>query len=224
MILSRRSIPLVALCLSFAALVAFPEPGFAQEGRDHSLAPGAWALQFRILDNFQLGTFEGTMLSIKRHSSAANAIRLGVGTSLFGSDQTDSDTTSFAPQREQSSTEVTLQLQYMHYPSPGSDVNVYLAVGPEFALRRQSVTDELAATEREQVDRSWSAGVEGNLGLEWFPFRSVGIHAEYGAQVEFSSITSTLEFTDPVLTDRELEIDRWSFGGTGVTFGASVYF
>jgi hypothetical protein len=222
---SRRTVPVVALCLSFLALVALPARGTAQEGRAHSLEPGAWALQFSVLDNFRLGTFGGSMLSVKRHSSAANALRLGVSSSLFGQDQTDSDTTfSSLPDREVSFTNVGAQLQYVHYPRPGSDVNLYFAVGPEFDVRRQTVTDLQAGSERKSEERAWTVGLEGNLGVEWFPFRAVGVHAEYGAQLGFSSSTSRLEFSDPLPDDREIESDRWSFAGTGVAFGASVYF
>lgn len=222
MTLSRRSIPLVALCLSFVALVAFPDPGAAQEGRAHSLKPGAWALQFSVLDDFRLGSFEGSILSIKRHSSAHSAFRLGVSGSLSGSDQSSADSTAFLV--DHVFTDVNLRLQYVHYPRPGSDVNLFLAVGPEFGLHRLSATEDQGVNERKTKDRSWSAGIEGLLGVEWFPIRMVGVHAEYGVKVAFSTNTLSHEFSDPAITDVEVESDRWVFAGTGVAFGASVYF
>src|SRR5688572_28510568 len=72
-----------ALILVAAALAQTPPDARADDDeRSHSLVPGAWALQFAIGDDFAVRSFAGTTISIKHHSSANSALRLGFSPSL----------------------------------------------------------------------------------------------------------------------------------------------
>ena len=65
------------LIAAVLVVVTAPGSGTAQETQS-PLVGGAWALQFRVSENFTLSTFEGSVVSLKRHYSPSTALRLGV--------------------------------------------------------------------------------------------------------------------------------------------------
>ena len=69
--------------------------------------------------------------------------------------------------------------------------------------------------------RAWELGLIGSLGVEWFPARYIGLHAEYGLSFTYNNEKDTRESPAGVQTDKSTS---WRFGGEGVLFGLSIYF
>jgi hypothetical protein len=61
----------------------------------------------------------------------------------------------------------------------------------------------------------------GSLGAEWFPVRFIGLHAEYGLTLTYSSLKAETE--NPTFTETQTA-KGWAFDGDGVLLGLSVYF
>jgi hypothetical protein len=201
------------------------------EGRAAAaLRPGAWALQFSILDNFRLGSFDGSVISIKRHTSARSAWRLGLSTSVSDSDREFVDDyavpdTTLVRTEDTSSLSFGLGLARVWYPSSGQTVRPYYGAGPYVHfLSTENEVEELGEVRSMETDRS-TLGAQFLLGAEWFPARSVGVHAEYGAHFAFTK--ETREDVPPPSTTfprERTETSGWDFRGDGVRFGASWYF
>ena len=213
-------LPLIVLVL----LIGSTSSSWAQEERSNPLAPGVWALQFSIDDNFTLSNFNGAMLAVKKHFSAKSAVRAGITIRAFSadSDYSNSDTLS-APDTKTSNDDYSaaLSLELLKYLRPDGRWSFFAGLGPEFGVGRStrkhdygSVTESLKAT-------GWSATLNGILGGEWFASRAIGIHAEYQLSGGYNSSTDTRTSGGAEIRQ---ENHSWSVGSAGVRFGLSAYF
>jgi hypothetical protein len=203
--------------------LSHPATSTAQETSRSPLDRGSWALQFRISDNFTLSNFTGSIISLKRHHSARSAFRAGFSLSLSsGSSETDPSDTSLPVEIDNDDVGLLVDLQYVRYSNPAGRLSPYWAIGPRVGYAKQNLK---SATGDDQVERyerrQWTVGVIGSLGAEWFPVRFIGLHAEYGLTLTYSSIKAERE--DTPFT--ETQTGRvWTFEGDGVLLGLSVYF
>lgn len=87
------------------------------------------------------------------------------------------------------------------------------------------------STSTEDIDRhAWQAGVAAALGVEWLLARRIGLFAEYGSSLGYSSseetrrtiMTSTV--AGPVNATVEVDTHAWDFFGSGGRLGVSAYF
>lgn len=207
------------------ALAAAPGSGFAQE-TESPMIGGAWALQFRISENFTLSTFKGSVVSLKRHYSPSTAIRLGVSVSALTRDDALSTTypdTTVDYDRDTDNTYGKLDLQYLHYTNPGSGVSLYLGTGPFVQYGKSTETEAGPDNRRVRTQKTWSAGATGVLGAEWSLSSVVGIHAEYGVSAGYTHNTYSDERESPDYSGSQ-KGHTWSVAGSSVLFGLSVYF
>lgn len=224
----------LAIAVAACLIVMAPNSGAAADDSDeHSasaLRAGAWALQFGIGPDFQLSSFDGSVLSIKHHTSAGSAWRLGVSGRFSSVDRDESydwagpDTTTF---RNEGIDGVSLSVGATHlwYPHPGRRVSAYYGVGPFVSLSRTDWTTEEGGQTRTEEESGWAAGADLVFGGEWFPARSIGIHAEYGADLSYSKTTQeSVPPPSSAAPTRRFESSGWGFRGGGVRFGASWYF
>jgi hypothetical protein len=185
----------VACCLVsvlFATAVAAQTPPVAAPARANSLAPGAWAVQFQVENDFTLEPFNGTMISLKRQFTSHSALRLGVGLDLSATDEdeyvaTSIDDTLAASRSLDDDVEnqvFRLDLLYVRYPDPAAAVNWYWGAGPSMRYQHNESTsnglyDDSRAITYHSQSESWSLGALGCLGAEWFAGKNVSLHAEY---------------------------------------------
>ena len=215
----RFALTVLVLC----PLLVAPVAASADEADRNSLKSEALALQFRINENFTVGSFKGTLISVKRHMSDKSAFRAGITFDLQSSDSEVMTFGSVVPRKESREMYLTrIDLQYLRYPSPASAVNLFLGTGPFFSYGRSEI-HRIEPNDSKQISMSWSLGLGGVVGAEWFPFRSLGVHAEYGLSLAYGSVTNTTEVLGgtPFLTE---STDSWTFSGESVLFGLSVYF
>lgn len=189
---------------------------------------GMWALQFQITNNFTLDDFQGSIISIKRHTSDRSAWRAGLSldfdsSSVERSVQPDG-APAFTDADDGSNQGARLDLQYLRYTRAGSPVRFLFGGGP-FAGISHSSTESYrdGVTYRKDERDRWDAGVSGVLGAEWFVGAGLSLHAEYGFEFGYtqqerrSEVPTTGEM-------QKIETDRVAFSARGVLFGVSAYF
>jgi opacity protein-like surface antigen len=220
---ARRSIVTVALAFAVSMLGLAGAAGAQDDTRPNSLVPGAWALQFRVSENFNLTSFEGNTISIKKQLSSGTALRFGLTPSVrMTSFEVSSDGDSLGVGEEDlDSFSLGLSLHWLRYVRPGSTVNLFWGGGPEVAYRHASRQIRVSIP-IEEDNESWQAGLTGLVGVEWFATRSLGLHGEYGTSLSYTSDTTERRAESGTLFDTSHS--AWSFVGQGVKVGASLYF
>ena len=241
----RRFIIAVSACLLLAGRPSLAQSTEgAEAGKHNSLTEGAWALQFAVAGNFTLTTLQGAVISLKRQLTPGHAIRLGIGgalsigdnTNLNTSTQFDTITSTNSRSSQLNSSSIQLNLQYLWYPDPGADVNLFFGAGPLVTYSHSSSDGDIvyAATGSpsnssvsSSESNSTALGLSGLLGAEWFAFRSFSLHAEYGASVRYSWFDSTTDDRitgQPFHSTSDRKSKGWSSPTSAVRFGVSVYF
>lgn len=223
------------------SLSHFCATAFAEETSEDKepLSAGSWSVQFQIAENLLLSSFQGSTLSAKRHLSAQRAIRFGLSLSadFRDSDRTleqfDSDLPSGGSNALENSNNQNILLlsQYMFYPSPSKNINMYFGVGPGFSLGRSSRDQDTANVDDATTigttlrGTNFSLGVDWAFGVEWFVARNISLLGEYGGALRYR--WSKTKQTN-VIGDRDQRRDTVNksleLGANPVRLGVSVYF
>ena len=231
------SVPL--LCTLLAASTLAQEGEEARNNRNNSLTKGAWAFQFEIvgdLFNLDLRNLFGSTLAVKKHTSDGSALRIGLGLGFNLSDQDrtserDGDTV-IQSDYDRNSQSVNIVMQKIFYPAPTADVNFFYGLGPKASFSHEKTTEERQSRTRWTSSErySWSVGVTGVLGVEWFPTRSISLLAEYGSDIQYkwqkrkNKSLRTYPDDATVLYISEDKSKSFSLGTSLVKVGLSVYF
>lgn len=204
---------------------------------ENGLKAGSWSLQFSINNNFNLSSFEGTVISAKKHFSDKKAIRFGV--TLNGSTRNSSvENEDFSADTLANRNEKTDKLDgfnfgfnshFMYYPSPQNAINIYWGVGPtlQLVLSKSEAIREVLDNESQTNERkktSISVGLSSVLGVEWFASKNISFIAEYGLQASYQ-YTKDEQSSDS--SNRRTSINRlktFNISRDAVKFGLSVYF
>ena len=232
--MDKLFLPVFALFISSSMLIARQSTPTSK----NSIEDGAWALQFQITNNFTLTSFEGTTISIKHFTSSTNALRLGATLGASVSDNDNNSPTSIDSIRATSSNDVNsqsiaVQLHFLVYPSPTSDVNLFLGLGPfgSYFRSRSSVENDHLVDSRDSVlSRSattgygWGIGVNALIGAEWFATHGISVSAEYSTSAGYSSSTTTTDFDVPQSSSSERTSKGFNLNSSSVRFGISAYF
>ncbi len=243
--------PKVQIVLIFLTLITFlANPhAFSQDKdtlRNNSLVHNAWALQFQIGSNFTLWSFQGAVVSVKRQLNACEALRLGVSgsfnfgdnTGMSAATQADTAWGGYSSSRNSSQHGIALNMQYLVYPNPEAEINLFFGVGPVFQYSYNldesedlSISPNLGRRQTSSIKRnSWGVGLSGLTGVEWFATRALSLHAEYGVTLirVWSSAAEERAFFEPtvpiVRNKNETKQKAWQFNANSVKFGLSVYF
>lgn len=232
----KRSLSLTVL--SIASLFSLK----AQDSVQTQFPEDAKALQFQINGNFTLSSFQGAAISYKHHLRSSSALRIGV--SAYGTDTNEesandyysggSPNTSTEQLRDRTSISLQLNVQAIWYSPTSSEIFFFYGIGPLFGYGGSWQTNKSIYsspfTESNTVSSkttSWSVGLSGLAGVEWFPAETISIHAEYGARASFSW-TSFENKYQPSGTGSWSEsggtTTTLNMQGTGVLVGLSVYF
>jgi hypothetical protein len=228
---------LFTLAIAGAVSLVMATGAYGKVRTEESLRPGSWSLLFEVERDFQLGAYEGFMLSCKRHSSESTALRLGLTFGLMSQSQDlnreTGGNTSGPTDLSASSFEFCLTALYIFYPSKIGRMNPFIGLGPSVGYELDDVSESGYAL---------SAGCRGALGVEWFATDNISFVAEYGLSLNYVYRDSdeTRDFeryerddgsfvrNDRVSDDR----DRWNrdinrsfeLTSSSVQLGLSVYF
>ena len=195
----------------------------AENGRANSIEPGSWSIQFKIDENFQLTSFSGSAISIKRHWSEKRAVRAGIS---FGANVRDYDSdytrpdTMYTRTTETNGESMSASAHYLIYPAPDKDVLLYLGAGPSFSYTRDKNT--YTSLDRYDYSRTWSVGLGSVIGVEWFATRTISLLAEYTGGINYSSNISERRSETGYKTEHSRK--NISASSSGVRFGLSAYF
>jgi len=218
---------------------------FSQDSTKNSLKKGSWSLQFQISNNFTLDEFQGSTISAKRHFSSNSALRFGIGLTSVSTDDeyTSSEIYNYSSfgegKREYTYNIIEFNFYYLYYPNPEKKLNFYFGGGPSIGYSDyddvQNSTEVnqdtifIETTYNNEIN-SYSIGIHGLLGVEWFVNRSISIHAEYLSSFTYEQeereLTSLRTSTNHEDNKRTLKTDKSGFElrANGVKFGLSVYF
>lgn len=239
----------VCLCLAFAAVPAVSHAGAADslrvdKYRDNALHPGMWALMFQIDKDIVPKPFEGLGIALKRNWSRKTAMRLGfdIGLSVDEYDRESkrsvddtlrNESNDFDKTNRQS---VAVELLYMMYPWPDSYINFFWGLGPVISFSRSDQKREgdivhydsgSSQLYRSYYSRSWSAGLKGAAGVEWFATRRISFHMEYQSTLTYQSRYTEMENIDDYFSSEEFRkstSEYWSLQAGTVVVGLSMYF
>ncbi len=241
---------LVCLGLALAAVPAVSHAGAADslrvdKSRDNALHPGMWALMFQIDEDIVPKPFEGLGIALKRHWSRKTALRLGfdIGLSVNEDDSESKRSVDDTLQNESdgfnktSGQSVTVKLLYMMYPWPDSYINFFWGLGPVISFSRSDREHERDTVQYDSgssqlyrssyYSRSWSAGLKGAVGVEWFATRRISFHMEYQSTPTYRSRYTEMEVIDDYYSSeefRKITSGDWSLQAGTVVVGLSMYF
>ena len=221
-------------------------PASASAEPDHSLEPGAWALEFQVRPTFLRGGDSGVGISVKRHTSDRGALRLG----FFAFTETDDGSQSVSEERfflpdslvanelqgdlSRKYRNFSLFAHFVRYVGVGDRIAAFFEAGPvvQRTVSTRSETryyDTEAALTYTEDAREWRYGGEAQAAFEWF-FRtrfSVGIR--YGVWAVRTERTQAR--IDMIRLDtgewqrRSIENDSegFSIGTTSATLSVMAY-
>ena len=248
--LNTLTVVLIAGLILFTGINANAESTKdVEEKQNNSLTKGSWSLQFRIGENFTLSSFEGAVISAKRHLSNSSAIRAGLSVSNSTSEKDNKSSRSIESyngyssedEGEQSSSSdyssVGFDLKFIKYFSVKKKLSAYLGAGPIVGYGRRNRVFEVPREKSHALEdyrsTSWTYGAELIFGTEWFVANNISLMAEYSISAQHKSTTDT-----KTITINKVDGERWqtevrestdktsgnTISGNSVKFGLSLYF
>ena len=209
------------------------------QAKENSLKKGKWALQFEIDSNFELRSFQGSTLSIKKHTADNRAYRLGLSFQFEISDG-DLARPPYGPGNSPGDKDLIqqsyrLDLQKIYYADNSDAINLFFGLGPTVQYyylndKRDIRNDDDSYVNYEHNKNSaFYAGALGIIGVEWFVNKDISLLAEYGTSIRFETITREnlrqLIQTNTQYNQYNSENTQGiSVEPTNVKFGLSVYF
>jgi len=155
------------------------------------------SIQFGITDKFTLGTFEGSIISYKRHLSEQNAIRIGFGASInlettsHNNYYPSKDTIDYIYDRELNYNKYEMSIQFLRFSEINNNMRFYYGIGPIVTKSTgssksnrtyydyQPDTVRYSISENDYTSKGF--GLVGTFGFEWKFNQSIRFIAEYGA-------------------------------------------
>ena len=220
-----------------AAIIAMPS---AVSARENSLKKDKWALQFEIDRSFDLSGFQGNTLSIKKHTADNRAYRLGLTFFLdFGDSETFrilNDTILNPGEREFENSRLSISFQKIYYARTDASINVFYGFGPALSFQHsntESVSYNRSRTQARfsnSTNDSWSAGITGVFGAEWFFAENMSLLGEYNTVANYrqskrENLTRIVEGSTILNSSfTEDKTDSFRLSSSRVKFGLSVYF
>nr|MBN2276201.1 hypothetical protein [candidate division Zixibacteria bacterium] len=208
----------------------------AVQSAENSLKAGSWSFQFEANRDLELTAFQGSTISCKKHTSDGAAWRLGLSTDIeFREDENSRnriDTTIGQTNNDMDDYSFVLHIQRVFYPRPDAKINFYWGFGPDFGYgrykRKYTSENPLSGWWNKQtgVSTTYSFGMSGILGVEWFVWSNISFLAEYGSTLMYTHAKYTSELTanGGYFQADERKTTSFGFDGDEVRFGISVYF
>ena len=230
---------------SFALVFILSCPTYAQGQTDqakNSLVAGAKALQFEIDSDFDITSFQGSVISYKVHSSSGSATRIGLSLSLTGDDLSEfglqADGSSRIPTKKNQQF-VGFVLQRVFHTSTAERTSFFWGLGfvgsflrseTESSSRTTTPAGENEVTKRMANLTEWSGGASVLAGVEVFLGERVSLLGEYRLDLIYTR--TDMSFRGERFLDGSLRsgfedaniIERWDLAAQPVKFGISVYF
>jgi hypothetical protein len=205
----------------------------------NSLAKNKLAFQYELGYNFTGHSPIPIILSLKYHLSDKSALRFSFGLNGGMHRKYDKghyyDTLRYNEHYDDFSHGIekyNLSLNYLFYPKPKADVNLFFGIGPRFGFGEnhmdfRNTSTQIDSLENEFENKSWSIGLSGLVGAEWFVNKSISLFTEYNAtfsyqkkdywDADYNKTTATYTFT-------ENKTNIFRFTDVSARLGFSIYF
>ena len=197
------------------------------------LKGGSWSLQFGLKQDLVLTSFQGAIISAKLHTSDRRAIRFGL--TAFGdvAESNQNQGPASTPNSSRSNGQsISVNAQYLLYPYSTSSVIFVFGFGPQLGVSRSTSSFRASQNLSKNTNTSFSGGMSGSWGAEWFFKPGLSLLAEYGVSMSYSRYksTRTTESVDTfgginiLVSERNSVSSRTRFGHSALKFGVSFYF
>jgi hypothetical protein len=208
----------------------------------NSLHKSKLAFQYESGFNFSGKSFIPVVFSLKYHFTDKSALKFSVGLNPgeWGFDMKHNfdnrhynDTINFHNRfddRHGNIERLNFALNYMLYPAPKKEINLFFGLGPRFGIGNQyfRYPENIERdSSKSYKSSSWSLGLNGLVGAEWFATRSISLFTEYSISAgyqksdywdaDYNSATGTYTFT-------ELKSSKFRVNDLSARLGLSVYF
>jgi hypothetical protein len=193
----------------------------------------AWALQFAVVSNFSLKPFQGSTISLLKHSSVNRAWRIGFAGGIL---YNDADNTDWSEGLRRSRIDLTrydlhfsIDLQKIFFANTESNINLFYGWGPTVSYHFNKGYDYNRGT-MEGLKVNWEAGAKFVLGAQWFLTKSISLHAEYGSKLTYIFSWKRIErwqfdpFEPSNLYIDDSQTEGLNLSSSAVKLGLSAYF
>lgn len=202
---------------------------------DTGFHKGMYALQFGLSKDYQLESYDNSLVGIKRfstdHSGWSLAFLFDLNDDEVKSIRTtsDPDTTLVLRDRDYDDvdSDIKIELKYFHYLSANNDVKAYFGIGPLFSYyNRQSKGRESWGTVTQDKRRTTRYGLGAALGGEWFVRDNISFMVEYKMNASYYKNENKSERVNPNGNIDTYIDDRsgYDFNSSRADFGVSIYF
>lgn len=212
------------MCYVFLVLIISSNIILAQDKEEHK---GLYALQFQIGQNFQLSSFQGSVISGKYNFSDRDALRLGVSITTNNQDQNGlvnhhDQLDNYSSTMKNIINNFSIGLQYIRNNYYRWNINFYYGAGPiiGYNYNDNNTKDNFGNINR-VMNTQWNYGISAMAGVEWYFLKDMSLSAEYG--IMYNYFQETMANTQPN-TDSTTKIKGFLIQPLGVRFGLSVYF
>jgi hypothetical protein len=237
---------ILVVCIGFTSLLA--QDSLSVIGKFIQGHP--WTMDFGISSNLTLSNFQGAAISISKFISDYQKYRFGISTSINSgsSDQSGinfSADTLVGQSKQNIKTDryfLELSFQYITYATPHAYTSFYFGIGPlagiGWSKYNGSSNSNYVGSSQSQYNSnntytSYSLGVLGSLGVEWFFSEHISLHAEYGLEASYtwnkneSTYNSQYNYSgsnssSTSKSSNSSSSSNWSLAGQQVIFGISV--
>jgi hypothetical protein len=195
------------------AIMLLPTLLFAQDSsatRPNSLQEGKWALEFGTTGLLNFTTYNSVDISFKRMCTDLSAWRIG-GT--IYANYTPGNYTSRLGQ-------YALQFQYMRYTSNSDEILFYYGIGPILGYSYSENDDTYSSGH----GQSYSAGLVGMVGVEWFATKAISANLEYRLSGIYTRIHNSAFEAGYPPGNYDYWDSGWSLTDRGISLGANIYF
>jgi hypothetical protein len=203
----------------------------AQENKSVSdLADGSWSLQFQIDSHFNVRSFEGSTLSIRKFTGDQTAWRGGASIAVSINDEVRNN----GYEVDDNSYSFEVVIQRLVYSAPRTKTAFYFGLGPAGGYANRTYTQVFTFhdgtySKREDVTETWWLGISAVMGVEWYVLRNLSLIAEYNPVYGFSGYGysrtdyySGSRYT--ALSATESPESNFLLDSDDVRFGFSVHF
>jgi hypothetical protein len=203
------------------------------------------AFQFQIAENFQLRSFQGSVISMKRLLSEEKALRFGlsINTNINNDDSkyfASPDSQLSSRKSDNSSYGMSVTAQYLYSPYRVSGIIFFVGAGPLLSysytksddknVQYQTFIADTITDRQSTTAKNYGVGVVGVFGVEWFLKEKLSLTAEYGLSIQnrWSDIDRKISQERAQSINEEMKRtdngNNFAIQPIAVKFGLSIYF
>lgn len=201
-----------------------------------------YALQFAVSDNFNLSSFDGATISLKKQFSEKGAIRLGLSMNFDTEDKDvdivgyyNGESSIYTRTDKSSISYISVNSFYIFQFPKQNNLTLYYGIGPKFDYSKQNSKNNYDYENNDYIERetdlkSFGYGLSSIFGVEWNFYKNFALNAEYGLNMTYS--TEKYTYTNKKIYDSEtVETDKnitdgksFRISNKPVKLGLAVYF